>query len=773
MSLTFDQLHGWRPHDLVEVAGEWTNLANALDGVFDRYANALVRTTDGGYWQGSAADAAQQRAGEDRRHLADMTDQVRGLSTLLNENWYGIEAALQRAKGGLAGLRDKGYNPSGDTSVSLFCSRITSMMVNGKTFKELPETDQLAILRLAVDLNDGAAAAKSADDSLRQQLELKAAGLPAMFTSAAALGTGQGSADATDLVNGTFSPADVARLVDAGTLPADQLAALQAGQDITVPASTMQYMTELARGLDGKSPQEIQQIMDKLPPEGKQALSNSLNLVSNERVKAGPAGNGSFDKLPTKVRESLTRDDLVVTGTEVGQGYRYDTVKLNGVADNQAIAAIVSAGDDRYQQGSTLDRNLLDVGRQYLNAQVAWEQDPDKAFTALTVDGQPFSGTPVTEPIMQAVGDDKIAVEQVLSGGQGKDFVTDMLVHDWTDDGKAASTLFTFNDGDAVVTDPNNPVDVGTAHRTGNIMSMVGEWVSTDEQWQKFADVGDNQSAGERNPALIQGLSTSMSPYVSALAGDNHRTDLPGFDTMPDGKSWIDPDNRLTFDGSRRVFALMNTDEVAGKQFTGAAMEQVLRYEADYAQNPQRSGVERNLEFAGALNGISDRGLQDGLQASVDNKNDIAQEAYARKSAAYDALKAGTQFLATGTGLGAGANPLIAEGFNRVADGGGNPLKDAIIGAAPTATGDVELRPPNFTLRNYEVLTRMDISQDLRNEYPQLFNGGTLKSWQELSGTGDSSGPNFTPDLNELMGRVGDPQVFVNAYNRATLGAAS
>jgi hypothetical protein len=44
--------------------------------------------------------------------------------------------------------------------------------------------------------------------------------------------------------------------------------------------------------------------------------------------------------------------------------------RLNGVADNQAIAEIAGAAEDPYQAGSDLDRTLADVGAQYLHAQV-------------------------------------------------------------------------------------------------------------------------------------------------------------------------------------------------------------------------------------------------------------------------------------------------------------------------------------------------------------------------------------------------------------------
>ncbi len=769
VSLTPDQIRAWRPHDLVEVATEWNSLADKLDQRFTDYHDALIRTADGGYWEGAGADAAQQSATDDRKHVGEATEAVRGLARLLNDQWYGIEAPLQRAKTALDALAREGFPVAVSLPIADKYEISDNTVISGKPWHELDATKKAEIQQLLFDLTDGASAAHSANDALCNQLNTAAAGLPAQFTSASALGTDQAKADAADLAAGTASPDDIARLIDAGQLSPEQLASLQSGGTATVPASQMQYLTELSRSLDGKSPQEIQQIMDKLPPDGRQALANSFQLVSNERVDGGSAGRGSFDHLPKELRDSLTRKDLVTTQDPTS---RTKSINLNGVADNQTIANIVAAGDDRYQQGSTLDNHLMDVGRQYLDAQVKHEQAPYKNSEAFTADGYSPKDGRVTESIFQAVGPDKFAVEAAVSdNAHGKVFVTDVMTHEWSDDGKAASSMFTFNDGDAAVTDPGNPADVATATRAGHIMSKFGEYASTEDQWKKFADVGGNHSVGERNPDLVRTLSHSMSPYIDSLAGQA-RPELPGFRThADDGKSWIDPvGNNGTYEGSERIFALMNTDKEAGEQFTGAAVDRILQNEAEYARDPHRPGADSDLATAGRINALSDRGLQDGIQASNENKHDIAKEAYDRKAHVYDALKAGTQFGLTMTGGANEALMPVTEASKSIIDAGGDSLKSAIIGPAPEDTENAKLVPPSFSQRNYEVLSRMDIPPEVRQRYSDLFDHGELKPWTEIR---DVEGPvNVNDRIDQMMSEVGNPQVFRNAYDDVTRTAS-
>lgn len=124
-----------------------------------------------------------------------------------------------------------------------------------------------------------------------------------------------------------------------------------------------------------------------------------------------------------------------------------------------------------------------------------------------------------------------------------------------------------------------------------------------------------------------------MSPYILDLAGANPEY-LPGFDTA----GWIDPDGMRHFQGSANVFALMNTDETAGTDFTQAAYQEMLAKQGAYALDPMHPSSTNNLDTAGRVAALTDRGLQLGIQDGYDDQARQAAEIYARKNNAYGAM---------------------------------------------------------------------------------------------------------------------------------------
>lgn len=368
------------------------------------------------------------------------------------------------------------------------------------------------------------------------------------------------------------------------------------------------------------------------------ATENADNTVRSSLAGARDGLRVTFVSATTSGGEQGKSDsDALATHPASMADPAFPASHSTGLPTNQAIADIVSMGDDQYKSGSTLDSALLDVGQKYLDAQVAHEQNPEHKFEYFMVDGRGTQDMAVTEQIFAAVGHDKIAV--VDNPEIGSDFVKDVLSHNWTDDGKAASTLFDFPDGDATVENPNDPTDVATATRTGSIMSAVGEAVSTDDAWKLLSNIPetDGQSTGQLNPDLLQTVSNSMSPYVSDLAGEDPENH-PGFSIG----GWTDPDGFRHYTGSANVFALMNTDETAGTNFTRAAYQEMLAKQGAYALNPMGESAANNLDTAGRLAGLTDYGLMRGTQDGYDDKAAQAAEIYARKSArqAYNILNA-------------------------------------------------------------------------------------------------------------------------------------
>ena len=166
--------------------------------------------------------------------------------------------------------------------------------------------------------------------------------------------------------------------------PAQQ-EALERGK-LVLPASQMEYLNNLSRSLDGKSPAEIRAMIDQLNQHGNDGgrVADALQLLSNEKVSAvgvdpdlkpGDAdyvpARGGMQNLPSGIRntfEAPLHGPIVPTPGVNEQGN--PTIELPEpfnpfphLNEYRDVAGIVSAGDPALQQGSALDAALLDKSR--------------------------------------------------------------------------------------------------------------------------------------------------------------------------------------------------------------------------------------------------------------------------------------------------------------------------------------------------------------------------------------------------------------------------
>ncbi|MDI9917194.1 hypothetical protein [Rhodococcus sp. IEGM 1379] len=718
MTPTRAQIDSWNPASLNAIADAWIALDSKSEDLFTRYVDSVTKV-NGTYWEGKTAEAAQDRANADKKTAVEVIDVLEALAKTAQQGFHEIDAPLRRARLAVVAAESDRFL----VADSLALTDLTAE----------PDAARVALLQERQrELTDAANAAETADNNIRSSLAAARDGLRVKFISAATSGGQQGNSDFDAMAKhpGSMTPEQLQRISESGHLTPEQAAALERVDTAAIPASQMEYLNQLSRSLDGKSPQQIEDLLSKLPPDARASVANSLQILSNEHVTASVEGDseiptkGGLDSLPDKMRESLTRDDMVTGDFQVSGQTFTRTVELNGVADNLAIADIVAMGDDQYKTGSELDKSLLEAGRQYLNAEVAQEQLRPSDRSAFFADG----GTPdkgFTEQIFAAVGDDKIAVEAAVSNPEHRsDFVKDMLSHNWTDDGKAASTLFEFADGDATIENPNDPTDVATATYAGSIMEAVAKTVSAEDSWKLLSNVPevDGQSAGRLNPDLLQTVSKSLSTYMLELAGRSG-ADVAGFDSS----GWADADRNNQYKGSANVFALMNTDDEAGRMFTQAAIAEQLASEGRYAAAPNAPDAGAELMGAGRLHGLMDRGMLEAVQDQYDDKAAQAQAIYDRKEAAYTALSA----------LGsAGIDKLPGGEFiNLMVDASGDSLQESIIGKAPDGAAHATLTPPNF-YRDYCNILRAvpELPAEFRTDYGDLFDeSGALKDWDSIT----------------------------------------
>lgn len=745
MTPTRTQVEDWTPGSLLTWCDGWRSLGTSIEGLFDDYV-AHVEKVDGHYWEGVAAEAVFERAHSDRTTARDIVDTLERAAGTITTGYHAIKGNLDAARGALATAQEN-------------CFTITENldMIDPRTDDD---ADREALRAgLQTNLQRYASLAEQADLDLTRSLEDARTSLRIAFTSAAALGATQGMADATALAAGNSDAETLHRIAKSGTLTPEQLADLRAGEPTSIPASQMEYLGTMARSLDKLSPQELQQLMSTLPDDARAGLANSLQIISTDTVTVATSGDpdvparGSFDLLPEGIRDSLSREDRVVHGVEAFGGTALRQTTVLGVEDTHAIALIVSAGDGEYRNGSELDRQLLAAGREYLDAQVTHDQDPQGRTTIFEVDG--FApGDPYLEPIFTAVSDDRVVIEQAVMDANGSDFVRDVLTHSWSDE-SAVKPMFDFDELEGAVQDPNDPVDVAEATRSGQIMSAVASAMSTDAAWRQMSSIPgtDHHSIGEANPELVRTISHSMTPYIPSLVSVE-TPDRPGFDI----EGWTDPEGSGSYRGSANVFAALSTDTESGTHFQSHALEEATSAQIRFGTDPDASNSNQHLANAGQLLALTDKGIAMAVQDSYDDENARELAAYAQKANAYNAI----------TWLGAHVIPGSDLFFDTIS-AGGEPLKEALIGAKPDTATDATVDRPNFQRLSYIALAAIpDIPPVTRAEYPTVFDeGGQLRAYDELfsPNTGEAALKSTGYTLAKLLSEFGDHHGLQIAYD--------
>ncbi|TCN41404.1 hypothetical protein EV641_1315 [Rhodococcus sp. SMB37] len=710
MTPTRTQVENWTPGSLLTWCDGWRSLGTSIEGLFDDYV-AHVEKVDGRYWEGVAAEAAFERAHSDRATARSIVDTLGRVAGTITTGYHAIKGNLDVARDALATAQEN-------------CFTITENLELIDPRTEDDADREAFRVGLQTTLQRYATLAEQADLDLTRSLEEARTSLRIAFTSAAALGDTQATADAASLAAGTADAETLHRIVESGTLTPEQLADLRAGESTSIPASQMEYLNTVARSLDTLSPRELEQLMSSLPEEARAGLANSLQIISTDTVTVATSGDpdvpaqGGFDLLPEGIRDSLSREDRVVHGVESMGGTALRQTTLHGVPDAHAIASIVSAGDGEYRNGSDLDRQLLAAGREYLDAHVTHDQDPQGEMTIFEVDG--FTPRdPYLDPVFAAVSDDRIAVEQAVTDANGSDFVRDVLTHSWSDE-SAIQPMFDFDEIEGAVQDPNDPVDVAEATRSGQIMSAVAAAMSTDAAWQQMSSIPgtDHQSIGEVNPELVRTISHSMTPYIPSLV-NVEVPDRPGFDI----EGWTDPEGSRSYRGSANVFAALSTDEEAGTHFQSHALQESVSAQIRFGENPDAPNSNQHLANAGQLLALTDKGIEMSMQDRYDDDAARDLAVYEQKANAYNAV----------TWLGGHVLPGTDLLFDTIS-AGGEPMKESVIGPKPDPAAEAYVNRPNFQRLSYFSLAAFqDFPEDLRTKYRDVFEeNGNIRPYDEL-----------------------------------------
>jgi hypothetical protein len=703
VSLNRTQIESWNPATLTDIGNAWKAMAAKVEGLFDRYKSA-VENVNGGHWEGLAAEAALSRAEADRRSAVRVADHLERVAQIALDGFHEVDPPLQRARTAITGAERAGFTVSENLTVSH----------SGTPTAEL----EIARAQWQVAIDNAASDAARADSAVRTLLNGSRADLRATFVAPGALGSDQARTDAGQLLTdpSDLTPEQIQRLIEAGSLTPDQLVDLASGDMVDIPASQMEYINALARALDDKSPQQIEGMLNQLPPAARRGVANALQMLSTTSVTANVRGDkevpttGRADLLPHDVYESLTREDLVTNGWETVGGWSYNTWNLNGVADNQAAARIADMSDPTFKHGTGLDAAVLDTAAKYLHAQNAADSD-DLFF----VDGRgEHVDAPLTDQMFHAVADDRATVANALSGQNGETLMTDVFNHEWKDNGKSISELFDISEQDAVA-DPGNRPDVALATQSGDIAESVARYMSEHHGDLLHLPGDPSTSAGERNPDLMVNLADDLAPYYSTFAGAQSIPNVGHFDTANDLAD---------------MYSVLATNPDAGVKAAQATYAQENVLAAMYGSG---EGPSTYAQIAGQMQHALENGTASAMK-SLD-QGDVYK---ANWEAAVDAATWDSSYKAAGAIINylPGGSELKA-----LIDVAGPALKPSIVGIVdPSVVTD-----PGNAVPNQSATTLVDSNMTVENiangvvsKDPSIVNDPDFAPYREVNANGDA-----------------------------------
>ncbi|MFD3705818.1 hypothetical protein ACFWUP_21980 [Nocardia sp. NPDC058658] len=687
LQITLPQVQQWQLGRLSEWA---TNLETANQGYEHQLGRTVTHFQDlHGSWAGKAADAAYGRMDEEnnqgRRLAAETTELITAVRTGTDRVTREREILLGR----VADAETLPFSIDGK-AITFSVGAQWRVLADYTAVRDLTEdivrqiqaeTDNrqgqinTAYFSFATAVEEFATAITTNAGEIRSRGDILGNGLDVAGTEqTTGLTAEQGKLDGQTIADGKLSPEEIDRisknLLAAGLTPT-QLAAMQRGEEVTVPASAMSYMTELygSAGRDGLIGVSEQLRTDTTPgsQQLRSSLANGLLTVSNENVvgrdyRTGKDDRGGWNKLNPELKEIIgTRPALGTDAPDsntsrLPEDYRnnaWDSRNITGSykeyqTDLNAFSDFLSSSGEGYQPGDRLGVELSrqaahqtwlsdngeyrrvmnpnDVGMSDARADNAAQnllevgtRNNDSNYALITGNGSPElfgSGEPG-----QTFND----------GDKFKEVVAPMITRDWGDDGAAAAGMFGWINDDA--TSPNPDV----ATRAGESANILANYVADNKAELLNLDGEKTASLGERNPAMLQGMAEGLSPYSPQLAGV---PDGPNSPLLTSGFEWTDEDTN--FEKAKSIFTVMDTDKDVAGYFNANALasaEQLQSAWLSSALDGPHGGDNRLAAGYGTTLGLVDAGLTAEAADRTKDEASAAAHSFADKGAAYDALK--------------------------------------------------------------------------------------------------------------------------------------
>lgn len=573
------------------------------------YKTAVERP-GGEYWDGAAADAARETASSDEKVFL-------GVGQAILNGAPGVIDSLSRAleqQNACISLHDQAtgdhYKIADDLTVEWDAPPGASKEQIAKG-KEYAANIQARLQRLydawgAADLE-----AASRTDAMD---------LDTLLAPVGGLDAARGNEDGSALQGGYIDPELIKRVRAASVLSPEQVDALAAGKPVTIPSNQMQYLYQLSRSLDGKTPGEVNAFLSGIQnPQDRTAVKDALAMVSNKNIRSGienkagvteaTRGNfiptaGSVANLPDGVREALTRADRVgVSFDNAARGYGGPQTELRGVADMQDVANIFQGVTPGYLNGSEAAQAMLGAASDYSNAEINTHNDNLKDFTSgITSDARGDFKSAVAD-MFQAGSADHMDIAEMArepeSASPGADsFLRALNEQHWGDQGAKVDDVLQW-----AADDPTNPLAQQVANEQAH-------YLADPEHQEALGDLpGPGQhftgdSWAEANPELAKTTARLEGSHVAELFGaDNSNT--PEIKALPDA------------DQAKNLMANLDRNEDAAKIINGGAYNEYAHNLSHAAQMPE--GAERDNAFEDG--GRIKRGMLDGAMDALNTKD--------------------------------------------------------------------------------------------------------------------------------------------------------
>lgn len=382
------------------------------------------------------------------------------------------------------------------------------------------------------------------------------------------------------------------------------LSGIKPGQELT--AEQAAYMSQMESQQKDMSVAALKDAREKLGEHG-DVIPNSWQLMSNDDVprstgKFDDQQKGGFDRLPQSVQDALKSPGALPVTTEVSD-----------------IAAIVREGDPALQTGTELDRELMRKADRMMDSGLFTGDvtfaDPHAKYVENTV-----------QDIFEAAGRDHQIVYDQISGNHGddgQDFLKDVTTHEWSDDGKAAGSLFEWTKDS-----PESKLSAETAN-------VYAEFLGRESG--DLLAINGNHQIGDMNPDLVKAFANGLMPYQDELVTDQPKVNTD-FHRLDDLGS--------TMDKTKGLFAVIDSQPEAARDWNKAAYNNALEMQnsfAEYAKEhpdlPKGDARVDDLQASARLLGVIDGGMSQETLSNIHNGQMNADQALENAKEAYETKK--------------------------------------------------------------------------------------------------------------------------------------